>query len=609
MISLPNDYKTIKLIKFYKKHIIMGETTFFKDIKRSIDDIITNINADFLIISHRADADGLASGAVMNCLVDILKDFYGGLGDNEIIRIMNFTKEGDNSLETITQITTPGTYYIISDLGSLNGEEINLLNNNNKIEHALIIDHHDALNLNKELYNLNPKIYSIKEEMSASAIAGLYSLEVLKRIKKDATQWNISKERINSIEEKIDKLILIALGGNKADMQGSEGLTRKLYEFLLNKNKLDKISSPFFGYKSKPLKFVVAESAIPFNLKYKIPSKIEIEKTIGKKMSQEEYQTQKMFFVIDEKKRIGINLQYAQTKEKGYDLAIKYNLPIIFEKFTDDVKSHDMRVKKASIFFSNEGIDTSKPIADFKKREETIRKIKNLYKENLEAFSDPQKLNQFLKMLYEENYCAVDCDYITIRSWSPSEQGNFMTALSKMGEGDLFIKGLKIELGMYKKDNQRDELIFNKITKTDEKYKALIKNNMVIVERLINENKMEIIKEGVYHLSLNELDLNETEGKTHTGVLGLLIVNSRMLPEDYGLLFTSLKLKEGKTKISSRINPFPKQRVYLGKFYDELTKKKICYTGGGHNEAASGELFNENLELFFDYVKKENFGR
>lgn len=585
----------------------MGVQDFFQDINQSIDDIVEKIDNDFLTISHKADADGLASATVMSSIIDILKDYYGALGDNEIIRIMEFEKEGDDSLTDISSICEKNTYFIISDLGTLNPKEINKLNNEEKINNALVIDHHKALELNEGLFNINPKLYGINEEMSASAISGFYAIYALEKIKQDAIKEKISKERISKIEEKINKLLLISIGGDKADMQGAKGPTKLLYEYLINQKKLEEISSPFYGYKTKPFNLVVAETDIPFNLMYKIPTKNALKEKI--KISDKEYDNERLFFAIDLKGDIGLNKQYIESN--GHDLREimdKYDLPIFFDTFTEDIKRHGERSELSNIFFNKYEIEGEKIIADMSEREKKIKVIKELFKENLNAFSDPLKLNEFIEQIYEQNYCAMEQRDVCIRSWSPSEQGNFMTALSKMGKGDLFIKGVKRELGIYQGDNKSDAILFSEINNVYENYKETIKNSMEQVESILFEELKEI-KEGVYYLPLDKLQLNKDDGLTYTGVIGNLIANTRLLPNNYGIILTSWSINDEKIKISARINPFPNQKVEFGELFSKYKNKGICYSGGGHNEAASCKLYQNNLELFFENIKNENFGR
>lgn len=584
----------------------MGETELLRDINKSIDDIIENIDSDFLTISHKADADGLASGTVMNCLVDILKDFYGGYGNNEIMRIMEFEEEGDDSLTTISSLCEKNTYYIISDLGSLNQNEMNSLNNKRIINNAIVMDHHSPLRLNKKIHNINPKNYGIKEELSASSIAGLYAIQILNRIKKEK---NVDKKRIANIEEQIDKLLFISLGGDQADMQGNKGATKIIYDYLINKKRLQKINSPFYGYKTKSFGYVVAESEIPFNLKYRLATKKELERKLDQNLSEEKYENIKKIFVFNNSGKFGLNKQYIdQLKEKNEIIDEYINLPLLFEHFTDDIKSHDERVSNSNEFFSKQGIETKEVIADMKQREEKIKFIKQLYKENLEAFADPLKLNEFLKMIDEENYCGRGYDDVCIRSWSPSEQGNFMTALSKIGKGDLFIKGVKRELKIHQGDNKSDYKLFEEINRNYEKYKTTIKETMSEIEHLINQGKLKEIKEGVYYLNLDETSLSR-EDLAYTGNVGQITVSTRLLPGNYGILLTSLSIDQSRTKISARINPFPKQKVDFGNLFSGFKKEGICYSGGGHKEAASCKLYNKNIQSFFEYINQENFGR
>ncbi len=637
-----------------------------KEIKKAAEQIVDNINPsnknhnpnlNFLTISHGADADGLGSATVLSNMVGIVKDFYGQEVtpiNNKVTRIMGFSKDRKHK-DSLTQLVNnekKDTFFLISDLGTLISKEFNDLTKNGDISNAVNIDHHKPANLNG-YFNLNPLAHTKGlPELSGSSISAVLMHYVIKNLRDNLTIEQATNEKtlknLKLIEKQADYLTLIGLAGDKSDMQGAKGLTKGLYDYMIKRRVLEKVKTPMHGYKTKSIVNVVAESDLPFNLKYRI-AEPNIVRNILKlnhstQLKKEDYDVIKKLFVMDSKQNGGVNSYYIQRlpiKEideinlislrltgnhlidysgESKTFIGKYDLE--FNDFKDDIYKHSERQTNAGNLLNNIGL-----VSNEEKRKTASKcdgdeqeLLLTLFKENMEVFSDYQNKERFDAIFNETNYCVKRNNFSMLKNWSPGEQGTYMTAMSKMGGGDYFMLGVEKELDIIKKVINKNDKDYGEITDILDdiysKYQKTIFDCMGKIEEMI-DTKMGFheIKKNVYYMDMTAVR-DIYEGKDNydksdylafvkmVGVLGGMAVKARLLPNHYGVLYTGIE-DDGIMKISARVNLGPKQKADFGEFYVSAVEAGICINGGGHKEAASGRLkiekFNEFKTHIIDY--------
>ena len=624
-----------------------------KEIEKAAKQLVENYEKDFLTISHAADADGLASAGVIKNTIDLIRYFKGYAAPsntNKVRRIMGFSqnREDKDSLTQIIKGTKEDSFVIISDLGTLISKEFNELSDSGIINNAIIVDHHQPANVEGH-YNLNPLAH-VKEglpELSASSISAVilhYVVEELKNgLSEDEAVNKDVRKQLKIIEKMTDYLTLLAIGGDKADMQGPKGLTKALYDHLIQRSVLKKVETPYYGYKTKNLTNVIAESDLPFNLKYR-PARIkETRKALdldgNTELKKEDYEILKGLFVINQEGKIGVNSHYMQNLSKNkIDLINKtvkmltgsklidtssdtnnfiYQHDFEFNDFRDDIYRHKEKQNIARELLIQNGFnpdDTAEKLSD-KKR------FVSWFKENLDFFSDYRNKEKFDSILNEQNYCAERGGRHIVKNHSPGEQGFYMTAMSKMGEGEFFLEGVELELSIIKGELDPEDEYYNEIVDILEsarrRYKRVIHLCMKKVEEMIEEKKgFEELQKNTYYLNMDPvkedyLEYNPGFGEDFVkmvGVLGKMTTKARLLPNHYGILFTGTE-NNGLVKISARVNTAPGQKVNFSKFYKETVRKGICISGGGHKVASAGILKSENFDKFIRFIGEYKFNK
>ncbi|MCF7865911.1 hypothetical protein K9L67_02540 [Candidatus Woesearchaeota archaeon] len=620
------------------------------------------------IVSHLADADGLASLLLDEGLKPIAQlagktqiqkgekpqPYHINIQSERHMTISN-DEEHENSITKIKERMSDGTY-IFSDLSVMTPKKLE------QLEEAIILDHHKPLDFKGKHQYINPCNYGIDgaKELSGSLLSGL----LLHYIKDElVTDVKLDKKIEKELNQKIDYLTMLAIAGSKADQQKDEGINKTIYEYYTHNQKLQKEDSPFFGYFTKTIPFAIAESQIPLNLKYDVASNDQRETfltsqgytnniNVTRKIRQE---TDLLFATNIQKKQTGINKIILDTlsekkiekineefkKEYGKNLISTTKsgeryvtnskgdfIDPIIEDYKDDEKRHTQRI-----------ILTDRLLYDLKIEKthmndvrgiERKKLMKNLKKKIL-AFSDPRKKEENLEMFLEEQYIINNDTSKLLKYKSIAELANDMTAFSKMGEGDLFMQAVSIELeGNYDPNDEEQQEIFRKLKTIKAKYNITIHDGMELIEDWIMnndpksltesslsniysqpENKSKLIEfgKGAYLLQLDDLEKELEQSKEFlrvmTGVFGGITAKSRLLPGEYGVLFTSLETEEGLYKISARTNKFPGQKVQLGDFYEQMTKLEITESGGGHPDAASCYVKKENLDQLGEYIKEQ----
>ncbi len=495
-------------------------------------------------ISHMADADGLASLLINDIGFKIMKD-YMGLNESPRInslRIMGFS-ENEKSQDHPANIASKmgEGLYLISDIGTFGDSCVEFFHN------VINIDHHISTSNISTPLNINPHDYGIDGglEISGSVASFLFLNRLFDELKDSE---GCIDTRIASNNKKkqnlIDFLGIVALSGADADMQGPCGLNKSIYDYLEKRNIIQHVDSPFYGYSTKPLYKVVSESSIPFNLKY----------------------------------------------------GIKGTVPDDF-CFTDDVKG-SQRDGLAKQFLFNSGFkDVSLPLMYHSK--EMQQRLRHLFSENISKYCDENIREVSLAQLKQGQH-IVSTDKYLFGGLSISEVGNMLTALSKLDFSEEIHAA--IETYFFSQDRNRDTILEsckNKINQIHKEYKSVVSEGMNVCEGLMS-NGLRNICDDVFYLNLNNLNgiTSDVRLRKLTGVFGGIITKNRMLPGDYGVLFTSYGNGDY-VKISARVSEHNKYGdLDLGKFMNH-------FGGGGHKMAASCYILKSNLVSFFE--KAENY--
>ncbi|MCF7871915.1 hypothetical protein K9L97_02670 [Candidatus Woesearchaeota archaeon] len=352
---------------------------------------------------------------------------------------------------------------------------------------------------------------------------------------------------------------------------------------------------------------------------------------------------------INKEFREQYNKNLIEIAENGERLITNANgeyIDPIIEDYKDDEKRHKQRIQLADRLLFELGI-TEEHMNDLKGTTRYKRyTLLGQLEKRLIAFSDPRKRKENHELFKEHQHIITDQKSKLLKNKSIAEIANEMTAYSKMGEideelqinnktiktyGQLFMEAIVIELeGKYDPDDEKQQIVFKKLIDIKKQYNQTIHDGMELIEKWIlnndlkkleqetltetysnTENRSRLIEIGkrAYLIQLDnletELEKNIEFLRVMTGVFGGITAKSRILPEDYGVLFTSLETKEGLYKISARTNKAPGQEIHLGEFYEKMTKLKVTESGGGHPEAASCYIKKENLDKLGEQIKKE----
>lgn len=664
------------LIEIIEKHYPQY-TKILNDIKTAADSIYEKIStyeySEINIVSHLADADGLGSLVLdpgLKLIAETLgkqiiskdsleKENYQIKIQSKRVMSVKSDPESDESINKIKKEMGDGQY-IFSDLNADRQKEFE------KLSSAIIMDHHAPLDYKGKHTYINPCNYGFEgeKELSGSLLSALLLHYVTDKAKENFGNDKKSKEKLKEIDKKIDYLTMFALAGANADQQRTHGINKGIYDYYVEKNMLQKEDIPLFGYFTKTISYSIAESQLPINLKYDVANNKQTKSFLfyqGYKKSGESTKKirdvlQRIFTININAKEIGVNqyglnsLKESQVEAINSEFIQTYNKKLIettdngqryitnksgeyiepiFVDFKDDEKRHNERILLADKLLNELKIE--KKFMSKVHGKERIS-LKDNLKNRIKYFSDPKKLEDAIREFDEHQYIIKNQESKLINNRSLPELANDMTALSKMGYGDLLMRLISYEIeGTFDPNNKQMMEDFQKKEAVKAEYNKVIHTGMNKIEKIILENgtrkinsgenlknlicpkenelqRLVEIDKGIYLLSLESLKEeinNEHLLYTTTGVFGGLTAKSRMLPGDYGIIFTALKTKDGTYKISGRINPEPKQKVHLGKFYETTTELNITESGGGHPEAASCIIKEENLDKFITYAKEQ----
>ncbi|MGM5485080.1 MAG: hypothetical protein ACQEP1_04375 [Nanobdellota archaeon] len=528
------------------------------------------------IISHLADADGLASEAINKAGREVILDQIGRPTTEGFPDKIDSTRVMDISSRNLKDIVDGHNSYVFADLGTLEPEMLDKYNID-----SLIIDHHEFKEGDTKI--INPDKHGIDggKELSASLLSSIY-------IDSLADQVDVS----DNIRDELNLMHVLGISGAKADMQGNEGNNKAVYDELEKRKVINELPLPFFGYFTKPLSSVLAESEVPFNLRYRLPSEKELRSVLGDefkgKKVEDSYEELKFKVAFDKKEEKLVANMYHTDDDFGLDR---------FDDYRDDYKANEVRTKSANAELGRNGLSEPDHQCDIKDKGSLYK----MYKDNVIAFSDPAKRDDYLSMLKEPQY-AVNSKFGLVNGNSVSELANLMTALSSLGHGELFLNTVSKEL---RGEDVSYEL--DKIKEIHASYRGTISEMMGQVEDKLWGEGLEEISEGVYHLNMDFIDL-PVNVESMIGKCGGLIAKGRYLPDNYGVLFTSYtKGNKGDVKVSGRVNQFPGHGdVDLGGLFSKHAALGLANSGGGHKEAASGRY--ERLDDFIKYAAESDFG-
>ncbi|MFW5746643.1 MAG: hypothetical protein ACOCWQ_03805 [Nanoarchaeota archaeon] len=424
----------------------------------------------FAIFSHRADADGLTGECIPWVMLQTVAqamgipynndlDPYQDLGENGFDiashRVMRIEEDPADDcsiprlIEDFTLDDQRPTYYLFVDLAGARPAEVA-----RHTAHAIILDHHISHPQAPGIHYINPNEHGFDgaRELSGGVLSALLAHYLV-------DQYHQHQDAAESVREGLDQMLnvvtIFGLAGGNADQQGAKGLNKALYDHLLDQRIIREIPTPFFGFNSKPLAKVLAESNIPFNLKYQTVSPLALERELSSRFGrvnaehmQEFYKEHKLLFAqkrtaADTPKGtrhpIGLNWQYLgamteqETEERvasinaafhnltGQDLLSVHHemnpktqkpfleidspFDFVFENFTDDIRQHDLRATEAEVMLQRRDFPTKKTEGE----EEVSTTLRDL-----QEMSIPQKcrdgrnttyLDLFMRM-YHQNLRA-----------------------------------------------------------------------------------------------------------------------------------------------------------------------------------------------------------
>jgi hypothetical protein len=553
-----------------------------KDTANTLYSLLTDYTTPpkFVVVTHKADADGLASQSVLTQTLQIASEFMGNV-EAEVVstRVMDVSPDSvdENSLPSLKR-EFGDAFYIFADLGTAQPTQVQKV-----FGGGIVIDHHPAQEIADGVTYLNPCLYGIEGQSELSgAVSSAFVMHALLDIIREE---HGGSEQFTALEDKFKHLTLIGLAGGNADQQGNNGLNDVLYQYLMSNRILKKVDSPFFGYYTKTLDKVLAESPIPINLMYRVASKKEVKALFDGQLPPIAH---RLCFATDSDGNTGLNVQYMAAH--GIDPALYPGVPIVYDDFTSDLKGHGDRVAKAGQLLGALGVTKDTKMCDLPSGSKAKNRLMDAIRDNVHAFAEPELMPRFDSLLAESQYCMQQRDSRLMRSMSLSELANVMTALSKLGEGDNFCRAVDIEVnGRYSAESVAHETLFEEIASTHTRYKRAVYSGMMAIEALM-PTTLEVISDGIYHLPLDKLCGGEIPIQVMTGVYGGLVAGTRGLPGHHGILLTSYPIGEKRRKISGRVNLFPGQTVHLGDFFRQQAELGIAESGGGHSTAAACKI-------------------
>lgn len=488
--------------------------------KRLYSSVVEYSDEKINVVSHLADADGFGCQIILHKGLELMLDsVWNGNTQVDSHRIMSFSQdpESKDSAEGVKSKMGEGLY-VISDLATLKPEEAQ-----KHFGEGVIIDHHMPADFGPNFINANPSNHGFDggAEVSASVGSALvmhYLFDMIEDYHQTVTIPDLGDDReavrnvgkqIKSQRETLDFLTIFALAGSKADMQEDTGLNKALYDYMTERGVLEKIHYPHFGYSTKDMEKVVAQSSIPLNLKYTFATHKDITGMFAQKFGVHTFKERKDYnntdlddFLTDYKhlfvreyddmdgsllvNRASLNSMTASELE-DFDLAfsrlagasffeIEYdegsNVPQVNIRTDregdfyfgetdedcfseDDIKKGDNRITAAKHLLRARGLDPEKAFSkqsegldgeEFLESQEDFRKqVHFLYADNIKAFCPPELREFYLKKLDQDQYFMTAKEGI-VADRTIAELANMMTAMSKLEKGDEFMSILNYEV-------------------------------------------------------------------------------------------------------------------------------------------------------------------
>ncbi len=613
----------------------------------------------FFAVSHLADADGLSGETGATIGMRSLADMVGNNGvkvDSERVMGIETDPGAKASLESIHARLSEGGegHFLFSDLGSLDPMDLPGL----YPEGTVVLDHHQPRPSPSGVFYLNPNAHGIdggKELSAGAATAFLFNAVGDRLLKMYAGDPSTEKQR-KRLEERLTYSTVIGIAGSAADQQSVAGANAALYHYLERKHMISWVDSPLYGYFLKPLQKAVAESDIPFNLKYRPPTFPEAAKALGgvyeKNISgwlDKHYRQLKFLLAVGPGNKAGTNQQYLDYltgDEVGKLNAVSQDaldrtlimdsrdgryltdpdggvMPVVFDDYTDDYHRGSDRTAKANIFLRSIGIDPDSRMSEL--TDDQRGRLLAKYVNSVVAFSEPVFRESYLSQLHKGQYVIAWEGSRVFSGLSIAEIANLMTSTSKLGHGPLFNAAVALDLDLpltrteiaalekegFGKWQDRED-IFSRLKEIHLEYRHTISQGMGMVEEMIfDKGMMRHITKTMHYLPLDTLadELKVPSILPFTGVFGGIVANVGMLPGRHGILFTGAPAYGHQRKISGRANLAYGESIHLGEFFSDMKEAGIVESGGGHPTASSCYLEEDMVPEFFDAVKEYEFDR
>lgn len=637
---------------------------YFADMLKGADWIFDGIENRWhgqtpYLITDLKDADGLATQTVFKKGLEQILEFVGVFAEIDSHRIGRFAKElkHNNELEhlpTICELEN-GRDIIIGDLGSLepvmaNGHVPNLLN----------VDHHGPKNgFDKHFVNINPNNHGIdggRELSTAMQATMLVNIvyDMLEAEYGNSADVN-TRKNLNKLRKNLDLISLIGLAGASADMQQKEGLNSVLFDYLEDSSRkvIKKYDSPFYGINSKEAKKVWAQSDPVFNFKYFVPDRDELSKVFNKEfhnLSTREnsnfenlYDKYRLAFTTENLKKNSdnnprINIAYVNTLNNAElneldnlvreltgerlfednnngDLIVSSRFAVSeFEDFTDNLIKNEEKISIATELLRNAKGDENKnsfdPEGSIAQQPGLSKYMVSKFQDSIIAFSEPSERDYYLAKLRRKQYVSTyDLDIV---GTSVAELANSMTALSKLGHGDVFLKAIDEILDLRESSpRQLGRANIDMVLEHSFIYRLSVYNGMeALTDKLSNPKA--ISRLGNKDSRIVYCDMSFLKGviseninlERVNGVFLGIAANSQIFPGGKVISFGGVPTEfddEKYIKISGRVTD---SNEYLGINLRSLMEK---YGGGGHKQAAACVIPENRLEDFLYAAQRHNY--
>lgn len=608
------------------------------------------------VITDSKDADGLAAQVVFKKGLEQILEFFGNHAKIDSHRIGRFTKELEEGgelehLPTVLELE-PEKDFIISDLGSLESEMAN-----GYVSDLLFVDHHGVRSgFDEHFVTINPNKHQIDggRELSSAMQATMLLNMVYDRIEAENSSNGDEriKSNLNKLRDRLDLISLIGLAGASADMQKEEGLNSVLFEYLEDRRIIEKYNSPFYGINSKSANKVMAQSDPVFNFKYFVPDREELEGVFNKEFHSlnrsdksklsELYDKFRWVFTTENLKKGSssspkVNMVYLNSLSNdevselnslvssltgnnlvehtsgGLALTTRFG-ESKFEGFTDNLVSNEKKIPIATDILKNAKVKGKKrsfdPDGSIGKQSELSDYLVSKFEDSVIAFGDVTERDYNLAKLRREQYVSTYA--LDIIGTSVAELANSMTALSKLGYGDVFLDAIEelIDLG----ENSPKSLgktNIDRVLEEHHKYRLSVYNGMTAFTEKLSDSKV-IQRIGNQSSRLVYCDMSFLEGEIAAemplekvnGVFLGIAANTQILPGGKVIAFGGVPVEiNGKeyVKISGRATDCSE---YIDINIRSLMEK---YGGGGHKQAAACVIPQNKLDDFLSDVEYHNF--